>query len=568
MTDNASSDPSLESKTRNNFVRNLIAEQIERGEHSGDVVTRFPPEPNGYLHIGHAKSICLNFGLAEQFGGKCRLRFDDTNPEKENQEYIDSIQADVRWLGFDWDGEVRFTSQYFDRLYGYALHLIENGDAYVDELSSEQAREYRGDWNTPGRNSPYRDRSVAENLAAFEQMRAGEFAEGQAALRAKIDMAAGNMNLRDPVIYRIRHAAHHQTANTWCIYPSYDFAHGQSDAIEGVTHSICTLEFEDHRPLYNWFLEHLPVPCRPVQTEFGRLNLNYTITSKRKLKRLVDEGFVDGWDDPRMPTISGIRRRGYTPESIRNFCETIGVSRGDGVVDASVLEAAIRDDLNVSAPRAMCVMDPLKVVITNYPEDRVETLTAPGHPSREDLPARELPFTRKLYIENDDFREQANKKYKRLVLGKRVRLRNAYVIEATDVVKNERGEIVEVHCRYDADTLGDNPADGVKPKGVIHWVSASHGRRALVRQYDRLFSVEQPGRGDSDFLDDLNPLSLRAFNQCWIEPGLADVPAEHRVQFERSGYFVADRYDHQPGAPVFNRIVALRDTWAKTRDQE
>jgi len=561
MTDN-------EPKAGNNFVANMIAEQIASGVQSGGVVTRFPPEPNGYLHIGHAKSICLNFGLAERFGGKCRLRFDDTNPEKESQEYIDAIKADVGWLGFEWDGEVRFTSDYFDTLYEYALHLIDNGNAYVDELTSEQAREYRGDWNAPGRNSPYRDRSVEDNRAAFEKMRAGEFGEGEAALRARIDMAAGNMNLRDPIIYRIRHAAHHQTGNAWCIYPSYDFAHGQSDALEGVTHSICTLEFEDHRPLYNWFLAHLPVPCQPVQTEFGRLNLNYTITSKRKLKRLVDEDIVDGWDDPRMPTIAGIRRRGYTPQSIRSFCETIGVARGDGVIDASVLEAAVRDDLNDNAARAMCVMDPLKLVITNYPQDQVEQLTAAGHPNRDDLPERVLPFTRELYIEKEDFREEANKKYKRLVLGKRVRLRNAYVIEATDVLKNDRGEIVEVHCTYDADTLGDNPADGIKPKGVIHWVSASHGKQALIRQYDRLFSVAHPGRGNSDFLDDLNPFSLQTFAGCWIEPGLADVEPEIRVQFERTGYFVADRYDHQPGAPVFNRIAALRDTWAKIEADE
>ena len=563
MSHNASTD----AKAGNNFMANMIAEQIESGEHQGPVVTRFPPEPNGYLHIGHAASICLNFGLAERFGGQCRLRFDDTNPEKENQEYIDSIQADVQWLGFEWGGPVRFTSEYFDTLYDYALHLINNGDAYVDELSSEQAREYRGDWNTPGKNSPYRDRSVEDNLAAFEKMREGAFGEGQAALRAKIDMTAGNMNLRDPIIYRIRHAAHHQTGNAWCIYPSYDFAHGQSDALEGVTHSICTLEFEDHRPLYNWFIEHLPVPSRPVQYEFARINLNYTITSKRKLKRLVDEEIVDGWDDPRMPTISGIRRRGYTPESIRAFCRMVGISRSGGVIDAGVLESAVRDDLNDSAARAMCVMDPLKVVITNYPEDQVEELRAPGHPNRDDMPERVLPFTREFYIEKEDFREEANKKYKRLVLGKRVRLRNAYVIEATDVVKNAKGEIVEVHCAYDPDTLGDNPADGIKPKGVIHWVSATHGKQALVRQYDRLFSVPNPGRGDGDFLDDLNPFSLQTFAGCWIEPGLADVDPETRVQFERTGYFVADRYDHQPGAPVFNRIVALRDTWAKIEQQ-
>ena len=568
MTDTASNDSrsdatAADTRRGNNFVRNMIAEQIERGAHTGEVVTRFPPEPNGFLHIGHAKSICLNFGLAEHFGGRCRLRFDDTNPEKEEQAFIDSIQEDVHWLGFDWDGAVRFTSDYFDTLYDYALHLIENGDAYVDELTSEQAREYRGDWNTPGTNSPYRDRTPAENLAAFEKMRAGEFAEGTASLRAKIDMAAGNMNLRDPIIYRIRHAAHHQTGDKWCIYPSYDFAHGQSDAIEGVTHSICTLEFEDHRPLYDWFLEHLPVPARPVQTEFGRLNLNYTVTSKRKLKRLIDENVVDGWDDPRMPTLAGIRRRGYTPAAIRNFCETIGVARTDGVVDAAMLEHAIRDDLNNNAPRAMCVLDPLKIVITNYPEDGVEQLVAAGHPNRDDMGERTLPFTREILIEKEDFREQANKKYKRLVLGKRVRLRNAYVIEATDVVKNDAGDIVEVHCTYDPDTLGDNPADGIKPKGVIHWVSASHGKRATVRQYDRLFASEHPGRGDRDMLDDLNPDSLTVIENCVIEPDLATVEPEYRVQFERIGYFVADRHEHAPGKPVFNRIVPLRDTWAK-----
>lgn len=556
-------DAESEKTAGNNFVRQIIAGQIERGEHTGEVITRFPPEPNGTLHIGHAKSICLNFGLAEYFGGRCRLRFDDTNPEKEEQAYIDAIQEDVHWLGYDWDGEVRFTSDYFDTLYEYALYLIDNGDAYVDELSSEQAREYRGDWNTPGTNSPYRDRSVEDNRAAFEKMRAGEFAEGEAALRAKIDMASGNMNLRDPIIYRVRHAAHHQTGDKWCIYPSYDFAHGQSDAIEGVTHSVCTLEFEDHRPLYDWFIEHLPVPARPVQYEFGRLSLSYAITSKRKLRRLVEAGIVDGWDDPRMPTISGIRRRGYTPASIRNFCEMIGVARSDGVVDSAMLEHAVRDDLNTHAPRAMCVMEPLKAVITNYPEDEVEYLDAPGHPDRADMGQRSLPFTREIYIERDDFRESANKKYKRLVLGKKVRLRNAYVLTAEDVDRNAAGEVVTVYCRYDPDTLGSQPADGVKPRGVIHWVSVSHGRQALVRVYDRLFATASPGAGDTDFMDDLNPESLRIFPGCWIEPGLADVDPEYRVQFERNGYYVADRYDHAPRAPVFNRIVALRDTWAK-----
>ena len=545
-----------------NFLRNLIAEQIASGEHTGAVVTRFPPEPNGYLHIGHAASICLNFGLAEYFQGACRLRFDDTNPDAEDQEYIDSIQADIQWLGFEWDGEVRYTSQYFATLYDYALHLIAAGLAYVDELSPDEIREYRGTLTEPGKDSPYRDRDPAESKAMFEAMARGEYAEGTACLRARIDMAAGNINLRDPVIYRIRNKAHHQTGDAWCVYPSYDFAHGQSDAIEGVTHSICTLEFEDHRPLYNWLLEHLPVPARPVQYEFARVNLNYTITSKRKLRRLVEEAIVDGWDDPRMPTISGIRRRGYTPASIRAFCDRVGVSRSGGTVDAAMLEHAIRDDLNKNAARAMCVMDPLKVVITNWEAGHVETLTAPGHPDRDDMPERSLPLTREVYIEKADFREEANKKYKRLVLGKKVRLRNAYVIEAHDVIKNEAGEIVEVHCTYDPDTLGDNPADGVKPKGVIHWVSASHGKQALVRVYDRLFAVENPGRED-DLLDGLNPFSLEIHPGCWIEPGLADVAAETRVQFERTGYFVADRYDHAAGAPVFNRVVALRDTWAK-----
>lgn len=550
------------SPSGSNFLRTLIAEQIASGQQQGPVVTRFPPEPNGYLHIGHAASICLNFGLAEHFGGACRLRFDDTNPDAEDQEYIDSIQADIQWLGFTWDGPVRYTSSYFDTLYDYALHLIDAGLAYVDELSPEQIREYRGTLTEPGRNSPYRERAPAESHAMFQAMAAGEYAEGTACLRAKIDMSAGNINLRDPVIYRIRNKAHHQTGDTWCVYPSYDFAHGQSDAIEGVTHSICTLEFEDHRPLYGWLLDHLPVPNRPVQYEFARVNLNYTITSKRKLRRLVEEHIVDGWDDPRMPTISGIRRRGYTPESLRAFCDMVGVSRAGGTVDAAMLEHAVRDDLNNNAARAMCVMDPLKLVITNWEAGRVENLVAPGHPNRDDLGERSLPLTREVYIEKADFREEANKKYKRLVLGKKVRLRNAYVIEAHDVVKDEAGEIIEVHCTYDADTLGDNPADGTKPKGVIHWVSASHGRQALVRVYDRLFAVENPARED-ELLDGLNPFSLEIHAGCWIEPDLADVAPETRVQFERTGYFVADRYDHAPGAPVFNRVVALRDTWAK-----
>lgn len=553
----------------NNFLRSLIQAEIDEGRlQPQDVYTRFPPEPNGYLHIGHAKAICLNFGLAEHFGGRCNLRFDDTNPEKENQEYIDAILEDVRWLGFDWEGEVRHASDYFEKLHDYAVHLIREGLAYVDELSPEQAREYRGTLTEPGKNSPYRDRPVEENLALFAKMRAGEFDEGACALRAKIDMAAPNMNMRDPIIYRIRKATHHQTGDAWCIYPSYDFTHGQSDAIEGITHSICTLEFEDHRPLYNWFIEHLPVPSQPRQFEFGRLNLDYTITSKRKLKLLVDEGHVDGWDDPRMPTLQGLRRRGCTPQALRNFCETIGVSRGDGVIEFGALEYAIRDDLNQNAPRAMCVLDPLKVIITNFEEGKVEELTAPVHPDKPEMGERTLPLTREIWIEREDFREEANKKYKRLVLGKKVRLRNGYVLTAEDVVKDADGNITEVHCSYDPDTLGENPADGIKPKGVIHWVSATHGKQATVRLYDRLFEHPSPGRGNVDFLEHLNPHSLEVRENCWIEPGLVDAKPETSFQFERTGYFVADRYEHDPETPVFNRTVGLRDSWAKIESRD
>ncbi|NKI17918.1 glutamine--tRNA ligase/YqeY domain fusion protein [Spongiibacter sp. KMU-166] len=552
----------------NNFLRSIIRKDIEAGRLEGELVTRFPPEPNGFLHIGHAKSICLNFGLAEHFGGKCHLRFDDTNPAKEEQSYIDAIQEDITWLGFNWSGPVRYASDYFDTLYEYALHLIREGKAYVCELSADEAREYRGTLTEPGRNSPYRDRSSEENLALFEAMRAGEFDEGSKVLRAKIDMSAPNINLRDPIIYRIRKQHHHQTGDKWCIYPTYDFTHGQSDAIEGITHSICTLEFEDHRPLYEWFIENLPVPAQPRQYEFARLNVNYTVTSKRKLKALVDEQVVAGWDDPRMPTIAGMRRRGFTPRSLRHFCEMVGVARSEGVVDVAMLEHAIRDDLDKNAPRAMCVMAPLKLVITNYPEDKVEWLSAPGHPNRDDLGTRSLPFTREVFIEQDDFREEANKKFKRLVLGKKVRLRNAYVLLAEEVIKDAEGNIVEVHCSYDADTLGEDPADGVKPKGVIHWVSASHGRRAVVRCYDRLFNHESPDRGGEDFMQHVNPDSLQVFNDCWIEPGLADAPAESHFQFERTGYFVSDRIDHSTENPVFNRTIALRDSWAKAGGAE
>ncbi|WP_372879387.1 glutamine--tRNA ligase/YqeY domain fusion protein [Spongiibacter marinus] len=549
--------------TGNNFLRGIIRKDIEEGRLSGSLVTRFPPEPNGFLHIGHAKSICLNFGLAEHFGGQCHLRFDDTNPAKEEQAYIDAIQEDIQWLGYQWAGPVRYASDYFDTLYDYAVALINAGKAYVCELSAEQAREYRGTLTEPGRNSPFRERSPEENLAEFEAMRNGEYEEGAKVLRAKIDMSAPNINLRDPIIYRIRKQTHHQTGDKWCIYPTYDFTHGQSDAIEGITHSICTLEFEDHRPLYEWFIENLPVPAEPKQYEFARLNINYTVTSKRKLKALVDENVVAGWDDPRMPTIAGMRRRGFTPAALRHFCEMVGVARSEGIVDMAMLEHAIRDDLDKNAPRAMCVMDPLKLVIHNYPQGQVEQLDAPGHPNRDDLGERQLPFTREVYIERDDFREEANKKFKRLVLGKKVRLRNAYVLLAEQVVKDAQGNIVEVHCSYDPDTLGADPSDGVKPKGVIHWVSASEGRRATVRIYDRLFNHASPDRGGEDFLEHVNPDSLSVVEDCWIEPGLANCAPESRFQFERTGYFVADRYEHSAEQPVFNRTIALRDSWGK-----
>ena len=550
----------MEDTPASNFLQSIISDDIASGRVK-EVVTRFPPEPNGYLHIGHAKAISVNFGLAEANQGRCNLRFDDTNPEKESQEYIEAIQADVRWLGYSWDAEVRYASSYFQQFYDWAIHLVAQGDAYVCDLSPDEAREYRGTLTEPGRNSPSRERSVADNLDLLARMKAGEFDDGAKVLRAKIDMSSPNMNMRDPILYRIRKVSHHQTGNDWVIYPTYDFAHGQEDAIEGVTHSICTLEFEDHRPLYNWLIEHLPVPSRPQQYEFGRLNPSYTVTSKRKLKELVDEGVVTGWDDPRMPTVSGMRRRGYTAAAIRKFCDMIGTTRSDGVVDVAMLEFAIREDLNENAARGMCVLRPLKVVLTDYPSDKVEDLRAPGHPSRDDLGERVLPFTRELYIEADDFREEANKKFKRLVLGKRVRLRNAYVIEADEVVKDALGNVCEVHAHIIADTLGENPADGIKPKGVIHWVSASHGKNAQVRLYERLFNHEAPDKGDNAFMDHINPGSLEVIENAWIEPSLTAAIPEQGFQFEREGYFVADRYDHSSDKPVFNRTIGLRDTW-------
>tara|TARA_B110000879_G_scaffold207221_1_gene290516 strand:+ start:2176 stop:3837 length:1662 start_codon:yes stop_codon:yes gene_type:complete len=550
----------MEDTPASNFLQSIISDDIVSGRVK-EVVTRFPPEPNGYLHIGHAKAISVNFGLAEANQGRCNLRFDDTNPEKESQEYIEAIQADVRWLGYSWDAEVRYASSYFQQFYDWAIHLVAQGDAYVCDLSPDEAREYRGTLTEPGRNSPSRERSVADNLDLLARMKAGEFDDGAKVLRAKIDMSSPNMNMRDPILYRIRKVPHHQTGNDWVIYPTYDFAHGQEDAIEGITHSICTLEFEDHRPLYNWLLEHLPVPSVPKQYEFGRLNPSYTVTSKRKLKKLVDEGLVTGWDDPRMPTVSGMRRRGYTAAAIRKFCDMIGTTRSDGVVDVAMLEFAIREDLNENAARGMCVLRPLKVVLTDYPSDKVEDLRAPRHPSRDDLGERVLPFTRELYIEADDFREEANKKFKRLVLGKRVRLRNAYVIEADEVVKDALGNVCEVHAHIIPDTLGENPTDGIKPKGVIHWVSASHGKNAQVRLYERLFNHEAPDKGDNAFMDHINPGSLEVIESAWIEPSLTAAIPEQGFQFEREGYFVADRYDHSSDKPVFNRTIGLRDTW-------
>lgn len=542
-----------------NFLEQIIEKDLAQGVCS-QVVTRFPPEPNGYLHIGHAKSICLNFGLARKYGGACNLRFDDTNPAKEDQEFVQAIMNDVQWLGFEWAGDVRYASSYFDQMYQWALHLINTGKAYVCHLSPDEAREYRGTLKEPGKNSPYRERSVEENLALFETMRAGQVAEGECVLRAKIDMAHGNINMRDPILYRVRKQHHHQTGDKWCIYPTYDFAHGQGDAIEGVTHSICTLEFADHRPLYEWFLENLPVANVPRQYEFGRLNLNYTVTSKRKLKQLVDDKIVNGWDDPRMPTLAGFRRRGYTPAAIRKFCDMIGVTRADGVVDVAMLEHAIRDDLDKNAPRAMVVLRPLKVVLNNYPADKTEMLTAPGHPNREDLPERTLPFGKELYIDQEDFREEANKKYKRLVMGKRVRLRNAYVIQATGCDKDSNGNITTVYADVIEGTLGSNPADGDKPKGVIQWVAAHSNADIEVRLYDRLFMDPAPDAGDKNFLDCINPESLLVLNHCKAEVGLAHAPAGQGYQFEREGYFCRDSKDT---GLVFNRTIGLKDSWAK-----
>jgi len=548
----------MSSDVRSNFLRTQIQADLDSGK-VGALVTRFPPEPNGYLHIGHAKSITVNFGLAEQFGGRCHLRFDDTNPEKESQEYIDSIQEDVRWLGYQWSGEVRFASSYFQQLFDWALLLIEQGVAYVCDLSADEARAYRGTLTEAGQESPYRARSIDENRDLFLRMRAGEFANGERVLRAKIDMASPNINLRDPILYRIRHAEHHQTGDAWPIYPTYDYAHGQEDAIEGITHSICTLEFEDHRPLYEWFLAHLPVVSVPRQIEFARLNTSYTITSKRKLKQLVDDGVVAGWDDPRMPTIAGLRRRGYPPAAIRHFCEEVGTSRSDSIVDVAMLESAVRDELNRTAPRAMCVMNPLRLTLTGL--NQVLGLSLANHPADAAFGFRDVEMGAELLIDKDDFRESANKQYKRLVLGKRVRLRGSIVIEAERAETNDAGEVVQVFARCITAVPGEDPEDGIKPKGVIHWVSADRAVPATVRLYDRLFSVADPARAE-DFLSVVNPTSLRVVEGAMVEPALIDALPEQVFQFEREGYFVADRFDHSPGAPVFNLTIGLRDTWS------
>ncbi|EOX3332075.1 glutamine--tRNA ligase [Vibrio cholerae] len=547
-----------------NFIRQIIDKDLADGKHT-TVHTRFPPEPNGYLHIGHAKSICLNFGIAQDYQGQCNLRFDDTNPEKENLEYVESIKKDVTWLGFDWSGEVCYSSDYFDKLYEYAIELIQKGLAYVDELTPEQIREYRGTLTEPGKHSPYRDRSVEENLALFEKMRAGEFAEGQACLRAKIDMASSFIVMRDPVLYRVRFAEHHQTGDKWCIYPMYDFTHCISDALEGITHSICTLEFQDNRRLYDWVLDNITIPCHPRQYEFSRLNLEYTVMSKRKLNQLVTEKLVTGWDDPRMPTISGLRRRGFTPSAIREFCKRIGVTKQENMIEYSALESCIRDDLNENTPRAMAVLDPVKLVIENFAAGTVETLTLANHPNKPEMGDREVPFTRELWIEREDFREEANKKYKRLVLGKEVRLRGAYVIKAERIEKDEQGNITTIFCSYDPETLGKNPADGRKVKGVIHWVSAEKGVPAEFRLYERLFTVPNPGAADN-FAETINPESLVKV-QGYVEPSLVEAKPEFGYQFERMGYFCADNKDSSPQALVFNRTVGLRDSFAKIDEE-
>ncbi len=545
------------------FIRQIIKADLESGKHRR-VITRFPPEPNGFLHIGHAKSICLNFGIAQEYDSVCHLRFDDTNPCKEEVEYVEAIKEDVHWLGFDWGEHLYYASDYFDRLYEYAVELIKMGKAYVCHLSSEEIRAYRGTLTEPGRESPYRNRSVEENLDLFTRMKNGEFDEGECVLRARIDMASPNILMRDPVLYRIMKASHHRTGDKWCIYPMYDFTHCLSDMLEGITHSLCTLEFENNRALYDWVLDTLKTPCHPQQIEFARLNINYTVMSKRKLLQLVEEGHVQGWDDPRMLTLSGLRRRGYTPASIRNFCDQIGIGKRESWIDMGVLENAVRDDLNVHAPRRMGVLRPLKVVITNYPEDREEELEAVNHPKDPAMGTRKVPFCREIYIEESDFMEDAPRKFFRLSVGREVRLRYAYFITCQEVIRDEQGKIVELRCTYDPETRGGSAPDGRKVKGTIHWVSARHGIRAEVRLYDRLFTVEHPDMDkEKDFKEFINPDSLEVLPDAILEPSLADAMAGDRFQFERQGYFCPDSRDHRPERPIFNRIVTLRDTWAR-----
>jgi len=560
----------VETKVPPNFIRSIIADDVKRGKNGGKVLTRFPPEPNGYLHIGHAKSICLNFGLAAEFGGLCNFRFDDTNPGKEEVEYVDSIMNDVRWLGFDWDDRFYHASDYFEQLYEWAIDLIKAGKAYVDSLSADEIREHRGTLTEPGKQSPYRNRSVAENLDLFQRMRAGEFEDGAHVLRAKIDMASPNINLRDPVMYRIRNMSHWRTGDKWCIYPMYDYAHGQSDALEGITHSICTMEYEDHRALYDWYLDNLDVPGHPQQIEFARLNLSYTVMSKRKLLQLVQEGYVAGWDDPRMPTLAGMRRRGYTPEAIRNFCERIGVGKRESLVDLALLEYCVRENLNQSAQRVMGVLRPLKVVIENYPADQVEQLDAVNNPEDASAGIRKVPFSKVIYIERDDFMENPPKQFYRLSAGREVRLRYAYFIKCVDVIKDEKGEVVELRCTYDPATRGgDSPPDGRKVKATLHWVSAAHSIEAEVRLYDKLLNRPDPSedKDGSNFKDFIDRNSLEVIEAAKLEPSLAGAPAGSRYQFERLGYFCVDS-DSTPDKMVFNRTVTLRDTWAKVAKAE
>jgi len=547
---------------KHDFIRDIVRDDVEAGR-TDPVVTRFPPEPNGYLHIGHAKSICLNFGIAEQFGGRCHLRFDDTNPVKEEQEYIDAIEADVRWLGFDWGEHRYFASDNFAQLYEWAEHLIGTGMAYVDDQSAEEMREARGTLTEPGANSPFRDRTIAENLDLFRRMRAGEYPDGARVLRAKIDMTSGNINLRDPVLYRILHAVHPRTCDAWCIYPTYDFAHGQSDAIEGVTHSICTLEFEDHRPLYDWMLDQLPVPSRPHQYEFARLNLSYTVLSKRRLIQMVTDGHVGGWDDPRLPTLTGLRRRGFPPAAIRDFAGRIGVAKRDSSVDVAMLDHCVRELLNQTAPRRMAVLRPLKLVIENFPEGETEQLEAVNNPNDESAGTRQVPFSRELYVERDDFMEEPPKKFFRLAPGREVRLRYAFFVTCQEVIKDADGEVIELRCTYDPETRGGNAPDGRKVKATLHWVSAQHALSAEVRLYDHLFARPDPG-ADGDYLADLNPNSLEVLNECKLEPSLADFGIGDAVQFERQGYFCRDP-DSTADRPVFNRTLPLRDSWAKAK---